>query len=97
MGTLLRPRPAVLAPASRLPASPASSSSAHVVAGGGCGVEVERRPHRGVSTAFRRPGPHALAAGRRRRDTVVRSDFAVGGAATAASAGDSPQALSEAS
>ncbi|KAL5225130.1 hypothetical protein ABZP36_011769 [Zizania latifolia] len=93
MGTLLRPRPAVPAPVPRLPASPTSSSSAHVVAGGGCGVE--RRPHRGVSTAFRRPGPHALAAGWRPRDTVVRSDFAAGGAAAAAAAGDSTQALSD--
>jgi hypothetical protein len=61
------------------------------MAGGDRGRGVECHPHRGVSAALLRPGPQALAASWRRRETVVRSDFAAGGAATM---GDSPQALS---
>ncbi|EAY79074.1 hypothetical protein OsI_34183 [Oryza sativa Indica Group] len=63
-----------------------------VMAGGDRGRGVECHPHRGVSAALLRPGPQALAASWRRRETVVRSDFAAGGVATM---GDSPQALSD--
>lgn len=62
-----------------------------VMAGGDRGRGVECHPHQGVSAALLRPGPQALAASWRRRETVVRSDFAAGGVATM---GDSPQALS---
>lgn len=61
-----------------------------MVVSGGRGRGVECQPHR----VRRRPGPQvavATASWRRRRETVVRSDFAAGGAATM---GDSPQALS---
>uniref|UniRef100_A0A0E0EZG4 NADPH-protochlorophyllide oxidoreductase n=1 Tax=Oryza meridionalis TaxID=40149 RepID=A0A0E0EZG4_9ORYZ len=88
MGTLLRPRPLAHAAG----AGAATPSTAHaVVVSGGRGRGVECQPHR----VRRRPGPQvavATASWRRRRETVVRSDFAAGGAATM---GDSPQALSE--
>uniref|UniRef100_A0A0E0M991 Phospholipid/glycerol acyltransferase domain-containing protein n=1 Tax=Oryza punctata TaxID=4537 RepID=A0A0E0M991_ORYPU len=90
VGALLRPRrAAALVPRLHVGGA-ATSSTAHVVAaGGGRGRGVECQPHR-----VRRPGPQVVATASwgRRRETVMRSDFAAGGAATM---GDSPQALSD--